>query len=205
MRLFIKICGLKEAEHIAAAVAAGADALGFVFARSPRQLSPAQAARLLEDVPEGVERIAVCRRPDAPLLRELARLPLDTLQADAGWQPPAELFCPFLPALSDSPRLAEQLCALADRYPRLLVDAAGGGGSGKAANWERIAPLAARFPLILAGGLQPGNVAQAIARVRPWGVDVSSGVERSRGLKDSQKIHDFVRAVRTAPSLETQT
>lgn len=200
-RIFVKICGLRHAEHIAAAVEAGADALGFVFARSPRQLRVEQAAPLLAGVPAGIERIAVCRQPGPELLAALAELPLDWLQADAGWQPPEDLRARFLPALRDGPELAARLRALAPRSERVLVDAAGGGGTGQPADWRRVAAAAAGLPIILAGGLHAENVATAIAVVRPWGVDVSSGVELRRGQKDAQKIHDFVRAARTAHRL----
>ena len=106
----------------------------------------------------------------------------------------------FLPVLHDGPDLDRQLAAVDPRSagPAAILEAAGKGGRGVRPNWERAAELAREFPLVLAGGLAPGNVADAIASVRPFGVDVSSGVEEARGRKDPVRIAAFVEAARSA-------
>jgi phosphoribosylanthranilate isomerase len=202
VRIFVKICGLNSGEAVNAAVAAGADAVGFVLAESPRQVDPAQAARLAARVPPGIIRVAVFRHPREPEVRAaLAGFSPDWLQTDAedfdddkwGLSP----FVPFvtrLPVYRDVPGLDE---ARLRREPRVLFEAAA-SGAGQRANWQRAAALAQSTQLVLAGGLTPDNVGEAIAVVRPWGVDVSSGVEASRGVKDPAKIAAFVAAVRAA-------
>ncbi|TAK52665.1 MAG: N-(5'-phosphoribosyl)anthranilate isomerase [Gammaproteobacteria bacterium] len=193
MSLLIKICGITTEEGVDAAVAAGADAIGFVFhASSPRDLAPARAAALADSVP--VLRFAVTRHPSQELVDQI----LAVFQPDA-WQTdtadfqhlrvPAAIECwPVLRSGSVLPQLLPE---------RMLFDAAR-SGAGERADWAVAAGLARRCSLILAGGLDSGNVGEAIARVRPGGVDVSSGVERAPGIKDPTMIRDFVRAARAA-------
>ncbi len=192
--LFVKICGLSTGEAVAAAVEAGADALGFVFATSPRQVDPERAARLLEAVPAGIERIAVFRQVRAELLDAVAALGFDTVQALQP-TPPEGLRCGYLPAFCDGPELLD---ALAPFPGRVVLDAVGGGGTGQRADWARAARAAPGRRLILAGGLCAANLEAAIRTVRPWGVDVSSGVERARGVKDPARIHAFIQTARAA-------
>lgn len=195
MRVFIKICGLRTAKALEAAVAAGVDAVGFVFAESPRRVTPRQASQLCAGLSPVVVRVAVMRQPDP-----------------AEWQAVADGFAPdWLQAeAADFARLAVD-----ERFGRLPVyrdDAVPAGalpegpvlfesavsGQGQRADWARAAELAGRCQLVLAGGLTPDNVGEAIAAVRPWGVDVSSGVESRRGVKDAGRIEAFVQAVREA-------
>jgi phosphoribosylanthranilate isomerase len=199
VRVFVKICGLNSGEAVGAAVAAGADAVGFVLAESPRRVDAAQAARLATHVPPGIIRVAVFRHPGAAEVRAaFGGFTPDWLQADAedfdrdkwGLSP----FVTPLPVYRDVPGLDE---AAVRREPRVLFEAAA-SGAGQRANWQRAADLARSTSLVLAGGLTPDNVGEAIAVVRPWGVDVSSGVEASRGVKDLAKIRAFVAAVRLA-------
>ena len=194
--MFVKICGINSEDAAAAAVAAGADALGFVFAESPREVTPERARELCAAVPPGITRVAVLRHPPADLVRRVLEVfEPDWLQTDAEdfevARVPAELAERFtaLPVYRNGAAMPSPL------PPRLLFEGAV-SGSGTTANWDEAAGLAARTQLILAGGLDADNVGDAIRRVRPWGVDVSSGVERRRGLKDPQKIREFVARAR---------
>jgi phosphoribosylanthranilate isomerase len=210
MRVRVKICGLTTPEAVAAAVHAGADAIGFVFAPSPRQVTPQVAARLARAIPPQVARVAVFHHPLAALVDEvLAALAPDWVQAEAEDAPlfAAQTAVRFLPVFHDSPGLAARIanyCAADSRGAAapgapwsdpILVEGAA-SGRGLRADWERVGAVAAGRPLVLSGGLDADNVAEAIRRVRPWGVDVSSGVESSRGVKDAARIAAFVAAVR---------
>jgi phosphoribosylanthranilate isomerase len=202
MRIFVKICGLNSAEALGAAVEAGADAVGFVLAESPRRVTQALAAQLAALTPPGIIRVAVFRHPDAAEVRAtFDSFTPDWLQADAesidgekwGQSP---LVTP-LPVYRDVPGLDE---GAVRRAPRVLFEAEA-SGAGQRVDWQRAAALARSTQLILAGGLTSENVGEAIAAVRPWGVDVSSGVERSRGVKDTGKIAGFIAAVRRAEQM----
>lgn len=197
MRLFIKICGLSTPETVRAAIEAGADAVGFVFAISPRRITPEDAADLADLVPAGVVRVAVMRHPLPEEWDEVAEIVrpdwLQTEERDfAGLKLPPGVG--MLPVYRDVPGL--DTVALA-REERALFEARL-SGAGQAPDWDRARELAPLTRLVLAGGLDADNVGEAIARVRPWGVDVSSGVESSRGVKDPEKIAAFIAAVRRA-------
>jgi len=190
-RVFVKICGINSAAAAAAAVEAGADALGFVFAESPREVTPERALELAAHVPAGVKRVAVLRHPPRALWqRVLDVFAPDWLQTDAEDLAEIELRsgCVALPVYRDG-RAPQSPPA------RLLFEGAK-SGSGRTADWQQAGALASRTQLILAGGLDASNVADAIRRVRPWGVDVSSGVEKRRGEKDPRMIHEFIARVR---------
>lgn len=193
----IKICGVRDAAAVRAAAEAGVDALGFVFADSPRRVTPEEARRIAADLPPEIERVAVFRSADADEVRRvLDAFPADRVQTE----PTSALLAGpiadrLLPVLHDDGTLAEQTAALSpDR--RVLLEAAGRGGRGLRPDWGRAAELAARRPLILAGGLDARNVQAALRRVRPVGVDVSSGVEDFPGRKSAARIAAFVAAVR---------
>jgi phosphoribosylanthranilate isomerase len=195
MRIFIKICGLSTADMVHAAIEAGADAVGFVFADSPRRVTPEDAADLAALAPAGILRVAVMRHPLPEEWREVAGIVRpDWLQTEA--RDFAVLKLPAgvsaLPVYRDVPGLDSTAVA---REDRALFEAAG-SGLGQAPHWGRARALAKLTRLVLAGGLHPGNVGEAIRQVRPWGVDVSSGVESSRGVKDPAKIEAFIAAVR---------
>ena len=191
--MFIKICGLSTPEDISAAVAAGADALGFVFADSPRRVTPEQARALCGNLESRVIRVAVMRHPaagDGALVRDVFEP--DWLQTDAeDLATLGRLGCKPLPVYRNAGPSAGRLPA------RILFEGAQ-SGHGERADWPGAARVAARTRVILAGGLDCDNVGEAIETVRPWGVDVSSGVERSRGIKDPRKIREFVARVRAA-------
>ena len=195
MNLLVKICGLATRDALEAALSAGADAVGFVFhAPSPRNLSPPAAADLARQVPRGVRTVAVTLHPAQSLVDEvLAAFRPDVWQTDApdfeGLELPAEIErWPVFRAGAPLPALLP---------PRLLFEGAR-SGAGEVADWSRAASIAGRTELVLGGGLTPGNVAQAVARVRPWGVDVSSGVESAPGHKDPGRIREFISAAREA-------
>ena len=197
MRVWVKICGLTNAEALQAAIEAGADAVGFVFVASPRRMLPGAAARLVAQVPPGILRVAVMRHPLPGEWYEVARVVRpDWLQTEAGdfrtlQLPPG---IEALPVYRDLPGLDS---AALGREPRALFEAPA-SGTGEAPDWDRAARLAPLTRLVLAGGLTPENVGEAIRRVRPWGVDVSSGVESTRGIKDPERVRAFIAAVRRA-------
>ena len=191
--MFVKICGLTSPEAVAAAVEAGADAIGFVFAESPRQVTPEQARALCGDVPPHVTRVAVMRHPHKEHWeRVLEVFEPNWLQSDAEdfrWiKLPAQ--CMALPVYRDSNAPADS-----DLPDRLLFEGTH-SGSGRVADWDEARGLARVAEVILAGGLTADNVGDAVTFVRPWGVDVSSGVERARGEKDPGMIREFVARVR---------
>lgn len=200
-----KVCGITSVEDAQAAVAAGADAIGLVFyAKSPRYVTPVQAAGIALAVGPFVTTVGLFVDADrASIESVLAHVPLQLLQFHGNESPAfcASFHRPFIKAL----RMAEGVDVSAAEHEfaaagasGLLLDSynpAAPGGTGETFGWERI-PATRQLPLILAGGLSPGNVAAAVKQVRPYAVDVSSGVEITPGRKDSAKIAAFVQAVR---------
>jgi len=193
VRPWVKLCGLRTVADVEAAVAAGADALGFVLAPSVRQVDEATAAQLLEAVPVGVLAVAVTRHPTPDELGIVDRLPFDLLQGDATFTDALDL--PYWPVFPDGPDLADRIAADTRRglWGTVLVDGPRGGGRGEPADWVRVARL--DVPVCLAGGLHAGNVAEAIRTAHPVAVDVSSGIEAERGVKDPARMRAFVDAV----------
>ena len=193
MSLLIKICGLSDEQQVAAAVAAGADAVGFVFAESARQVTPQRARSISAAVPATVKRIAVMLHPDnAAWLDVLRVFAPDVLQTDV------EDF-----ATLDVPDSVERWPVFREGLVLPSIDTTyvyegATSGRGETVDWSAAARLATRGQMILAGGLGPDNVAAAITAVRPKGVDVSSGVETSPGMKDPQLINEFINAARAA-------
>jgi phosphoribosylanthranilate isomerase len=199
MSVFVKICGLKSAAAVEAALEAGADALGFVFhAGSPRNVTPSEAAALAGRVPSGVLTVAVTEHPSPALVAAIvAEFAPDVLQTDL-----ADLGDLRLDGLATLPVLRTGAVLPATLPARCLYEGAR-SGSGRTADWGEARTLAARTELILAGGLTTDNVAAAIAAVRPFGVDVSSGVESAPGIKDPRLIRAFVAAARAASASST--
>lgn len=192
---WVKLCGLRTVHDVEAAVAAGADALGFVLAPSVRQIDEATAARLLDAVPVGILAVAVTRHPTSEELALVERLPFDLLQGDATFV--AEAAVPYWPVFPDGPDLALRIAADPRRglWGTVLVDGPRGGGRGEPADWDRVGALG--VPVCLAGGLHSANVAEAIRVARPVAVDVSSGIEGERGRKDAARMRAFVAATRS--------
>ncbi len=193
--LWIKVCGLRTLEAIDAAVGAGADAVGFVFHdASPRNVALDDARALQRAVPAGIERVAVFLHPPQGLLDAvLTAIEPDWVQTDAsdltGLRLPAGQR--VLPVLRSGVRDPGPL------PPRCLFESSS-SGSGERADWAAAARFARTSQLVLAGGLDPSNVGDAVRAVRPFGVDVSSGVESSRGVKDAARIREFIRSARAA-------
>ncbi|MBW0146359.1 phosphoribosylanthranilate isomerase [Marinobacter arenosus] len=202
MNTRVKICGLTRVEDIEAAVEAGADALGLVFYQpSPRSVVVSEAAELARHVPAFVSVVGLFVNPTAEEVREvLERVPLDLLQFHGDES--AEFCSQFGRRWVKAIRVREQgqIEAAFKSFSEasgLLVDAWDPeryGGTGQSFNWDLI-PSDRPMPLILAGGLSSDNVFRAVSQVRPWAVDVSGGVERSKGIKDIEKISDFIKEV----------
>ncbi|WP_215451950.1 MULTISPECIES: phosphoribosylanthranilate isomerase [unclassified Streptomyces] len=198
--LFIKICGLRTEQDVDTAVEAGADAVGFVFSASPRRIDAATAARLGRRVPEHVLTVGVFRQEPLGDVRSLA--------AESGIRA-IQLHGPddraYYDALAADDRTLIRAAAFDDAVPRcgefgedmLLLDAPV-PGSGIAWDWASKPLAASGQKWLLAGGLTPENVRDAVAATEPWGVDVSSGVEQRRGVKDPALIREFIKAARSA-------
>lgn len=194
-RLWVKVCGLRSPADVEVAVAAGADAVGMVFhPASPRHLAIEQAREVSAAVPKGVARVAVFLRPDASqVIGVVDAIAPDFVQADRASLAAlgAGLAQISLPVLRDAEPIVEPL-------PALMLYEGAHSGAGHRADWSRAAALAGRTKLVLAGGLDARCVGDAIRAVRPYGVDVSSGVEAARGVKDPGMIREFVEAARDA-------
>jgi phosphoribosylanthranilate isomerase len=192
--MWIKICGLTTPEAVAAALEMNVDALGFVFAPSPRRLTPQVAARLAAPARGRARCVAVTRHPlQGELDAMLGVFAPDVLQGDL-----AELAGLRLPAGLERLPVVRAVNAGAGDLPHRILFEGAVSGTGMRADWDGAAGLARRTQLVLAGGLDSGNVGAAIAAVRPFGVDVSSGVEERPGVKSPAEIVKFVLAARAA-------
>ncbi|MDP2752125.1 MAG: phosphoribosylanthranilate isomerase [Rhodocyclaceae bacterium] len=203
-RTRIKICGITREEDLDAVLSAGVDAVGFVFyPKSPRYLTPLRAAQLAHRVPPFVARVGLFVNEDRESVAStLAIVPLDTLQFHGE---ETASYCeqfnkPYLKAARVKPEL--DLLEYARSFlsaQALLLDAyvSDYGGAGQTFDWSLI-PENLPLPVILSGGLTAKNVKEGIDRLRPWAVDVSSGVEMSKGIKDAAQIAAFVAAVKSA-------
>ena len=181
MSLLIKICGLSEEQHVAAAVEAGAAAVGFVFAESVRRITPGKASVICANVPQDIKRVAVMLHPSNEEWQDL-------LEDFAGLEVPESVEC--WPVYREG--LANPDTTGAYVYEGLQ------SGQGETVDWSHAAKHARRGRMILAGGLAAHNVAVAVAAVRPYGVDVSSAVETAPGQKNARLIENFVSAARAA-------
>jgi phosphoribosylanthranilate isomerase len=205
MATAVKICGITRPEDGVAAARAGAHAIGLVFHdASPRRIEPRAAAEIVRRLPPFVTAVGLFVDAEPRRVREvLAAVPLQMLQFHGEEAPDycAGFGLPYLKAVRMG--RAVDLLQYAARYATakgLLLDtydAALAGGSGLSFDWTLI-PAGLPLPIVLAGGLTPENVGEAVRRVRPWGVDVSSGVERAKGIKDADKMAAFVRGARDA-------
>ena len=207
MRTIVKFCGITEAAALAEVPDGGA--AGFVIGvpASPRNLRPEQAAELVANVPPDAEAWAVVVRPSADLIHRLfSDVGVDRVQVYGEIPTGLEFLevhhlVPSVPIAPSGATSEEPKLPAAEDHPRVHLDAAGQplpGGSGTRPDWEVCARIVDAHPgrkFVLAGGLSPENVAEALATVRPWGVDVSSGIERAPGVKDVEKMRAFVRAV----------
>jgi phosphoribosylanthranilate isomerase len=195
---FVKICGMTDTRAVEAALESGADALGFVFARSVRRVTPEQAAQLARPARGRALCVAVTQQPSPELLElvfELFRP--DVLQTDS--RDLARITLPkgvvAWPVLRGVRREQDTGAVRADQH---VLFEGRRSGSGEVADWSAARSLSGSCQLILAGGLAPANVAQAIEAVQPFGVDVSSGVEEGPGRKSPALIEQFVSNARAA-------
>lgn len=198
----IKICGITRDVDARLAVELGAHAIGFVFwPSSPRVISPAVAAAIARQLPEGVTRVGVFVDATPGTVSEVAaQVGLDAAQlhGDEDVGSYADCGVPLLKAVALHTQDAWSVAAALPADVTVLIDAhapVDRGGTGQLANWMQAARLAASRPVVLAGGLHAGNVIQAIERVRPWGIDVSSGVEDGPGLKNAVKMRALFAAI----------
>jgi phosphoribosylanthranilate isomerase len=193
MRGYIKICGMTDAQAVGAALEAGADAIGFVFAPSVRRVEAATAAELAKPARGRVSCIAVTQHPDRAQLAAIFEVfHPDVLQTDVedfeSIELPAGVIA--LPVVRDATKAPASPVRILFEGPK--------SGTGQVADWSVARQLAGERELVLAGGLNPDNVAEAIAQLRPFGVDVSSGVEAQPGRKSPARIADFVNRARAA-------
>jgi len=211
----IKICGIREKAHALAAIEAGADFIGLIFAPSRRQVTPAQAGELVSAAKsrsDAIDTVGVFVNMPATEVNNIAgscNLDWVQLSGDESWEYCHEITKPVIKAIrikqGQSPKqiladLAIGAKILSSKKCLYLLDSevkGRYGGTGKTFDWTLARQAAERFPVIIAGGLTPKNVAEVIEVVTPWGVDVSSGVEAG-GVKDTAKIRFFIEAVRKA-------
>jgi len=199
MAVRVKICGITRLQDLHAACQAGADALGFVFyEKSPRHLTIATAAALVRELPPFVQAVGLFVNAEPAFIESvLQAVPLDLLQFHGDETPAdcARFGRPYIKAVRVNRDTDLLKCAADfDTARGLLLDAwvpGVPGGTGERFDWSLI-PANLPRPVILSGGLTPDNVAEAIQRVRPWAVDVSSGVEAAKGIKDAHKIAQFI-------------
>jgi phosphoribosylanthranilate isomerase len=231
MPIWIKICGTTNVADADAAIAAGASAIGFIFAPSPRRIAPLDARNIVTVLPATVQRIGVFVNETPERIREVvdrAKLTAVQLHGDETPDYVRELFRGRQPQPAALERFPEkrqrgtrvfkvvrmdkdaeaklrEFVAVGDLVDGILLDSSSSlrGGSGIAFDWDATAALLRQFEsakprFILAGGLRPANVAEAIRKLKPWGVDVASGVEKQPGIKDRKAVFDFVDRVREA-------
>jgi phosphoribosylanthranilate isomerase len=215
----IKICGIKEESHALALAEAGVDFIGLVFARSPRQVTPSRAEKIVTALKKNkstVEVVGVFVNTNVGMVNRIAdacNLDWVQLSGDEPWQYCRELSRPIVKVIRVSRNYKpEPVCAdlaygtrlLADQKHLFMLDSnvrERYGGTGQTFDWNLAKPIASQFPVIVAGGMTPDNVARAIKVISPWGVDVSSGVE-TKGVKDMKKIMKFIKAVRKADDVQ---
>jgi phosphoribosylanthranilate isomerase len=202
-RVRVKFCGITSAVDAEAAIAAGADALGFVFyAASPRSVTPSTAAQIIRALPPFVTSVGLFVNASAEEVEHtIAATAIDRVQYH-GDEPASlcrQISRPWIKAIrvgvnrdvsAAVERYAEASALLFDTYDAHLY-----GGSGRVFDWQLL-PADMPMPFILAGGLTPDNVARAIRDTRPYGVDVSGGIEASKGVKDNQKMERFITEVK---------
>ncbi len=199
--MFVKVCGTTSEDDALLAVALGADAVGFIFAPSPRQIAPQVAGDIVKRLPPEIVTVGVFQdEPPERVLRIAHRAGLRGVQLH-GHEPvaTARWLSPRLPLVIQAFPAGDARVRSAPEYSAhvILLDAPS-PGSGRVFDWSLASELPAGERLMIAGGLNPSNVAAAVAQARPWGVDVVSGVERAPGRKDPIKMRAFIAAARAA-------
>ncbi len=198
----VKICGLREAAGAIAAVNAGADLLGFHFCPSPRRVSPEEAKEIVDGLAVRPKIVGVFIDQEQDEVRQIAEfVGLDLVQLHGSESPGFDAGRPVIKVL----KVKDGEIPGAEDWPDpVMLDSWSPdqrGGTGRTWDWELARPLLSRRRVFIAGGLEPGNVGTVVSEFKPYGVDVSSGVEASVGIKDPDKIREFVRAVRIAEGL----
>jgi len=200
----VKICGITNLEDALQAVEAGADALGFVFYdKSPRFVSPLAVQKIITRLPPFVTTVGLFVNEEVPQIRRtMAAARLDVVQLHGDETPEKCLIKPLRVIKALRVKDAASLAGAGDyQVSALLLDAwcdQAFGGTGKQFDWQLAKRLTGQRPLILAGGLTPENIIDAVQAVKPYAVDVSSGVEAAPGQKDHQKVAEFIRRARNA-------
>jgi phosphoribosylanthranilate isomerase len=213
--VIVKICGITRMDDAEAAVAAGASAIGFIFwPNSPRFIDPHRARRIAAALPAFVTPVGVFVNQPIQYISSVARLVrLGAVQLHGDETPAfaAGVACPVIKAIGCRPGPSGPGVEEARLWPapmRLLLDVhdpVARGGTGRTIDWPAAAELAAQREVLLAGGLTPDNVGDAIARVHPFGIDVSSGVERAPGIKDHQRLRALFEAVHDSGHIATRS
>ena len=199
--MFIKICGITNEQDALLAVALGADALGFVFAPSPRQVAPSKVREIVRRLPPEIVTVGVFRDELPKRINDImeeAHLQGAQMHGHESVGVTAEVSAASrfsIKAVVAGSQDAQRADAFA--CDAILIDGLS-PGSGEVFDWQLMNEIPLGLRLILSGGLHPENVAEGIDRVRPWGVDVSSGVEKSHGLKDPIKMRQFIANARAA-------
>jgi phosphoribosylanthranilate isomerase len=201
MTVFVKVCGITSVEDAQAAADAGADALGFVLAPSPRRVTPDQAREIIRQVPSTVLTVGVfvdASLEDMQEIRDHCGLGAVQLHGNESEEKAASVGGTVIKAL----RVGKEPLTCEGAYPKatLLLDTyspTAVGGTGKTFDWNLAVETARKRPIFLAGGLTPDNIIEAIEMVRPYAVDVSSGVEAEPGRKDHEKLERFIRRAKS--------
>ncbi len=200
----IKICGITDVDAVRAVSAVGVDAVGLVFADSPRRVTLAQAHALCQHLAKGIRRVAVLRHASFGEVNRIVQgFAPDVVQCEPNDDIDETILdhCRFLPVFHDNEQLLAEVAIWRDKRKfdgTILLEARGRGGRGVQPDWERAAKLAQDGPLALAGGLTAGNVAAAIDTVMPAWVDASSSLEIRPGHKSPARIIEFITEVRRA-------
>ncbi len=208
--VWLKVCGITSVEDAAAACELGYDAVGMVFAESPRRVSAERAKEISSALPSSIKRVGVFAGMGVEEVKSLAEdCGLDLVQLHGEEIAEGAAFFGSRAIVARRPRSREDLesigvfpqafAVLIDSWDPLLA-----GGTGRTCDWDLAARAAGKARIILAGGLNPANVGEAIAEVDPFGVDVSSGVELRPGVKDHALLRDFARAVRGAGAADEE-
>ena len=198
----IKICGICDLESAKTAVEAGADMIGFHFCDSDRRVSPDDARDILEELPVRTSVVGVFIDEQPAEVRRIAEyLDLDLVQLHGSEAPGFQAGRPVMKVL----KVRDGVFRGADDWPDpIMLDSWSAdqrGGTGQTWDWEVARPLLRTRSVFIAGGLQPGNVGKVVSQLKPYGVDVSSGVEARVRVKDAEKVRAFIRAVRLAEAL----
>lgn len=200
---WIKICGITNVEDALTASSLGTDALGFIFASSPRRVTPALARDIIQHLPRAVRKVGVFVDEEIEILRHIAgECRLDAVQLHGQETPEycAQLSIPVIKAIRVKDAASLEVIPLYASFSILLdaFDPGLAGGTGKPFPWEITRDTREKTNFILSGGLHPGNVREALCLLRPFGVDVCSGVEKVPGRKDALKMLEFIREVKAA-------